>query len=100
MGKVEIKIYSWLSDSFPGRILSHAALNESFREGESLRDLFSRLSSQCPPFGKVIFDCQTHRFYPHVNFIYKGKAADAIHDLDRKLEDGDEILFVPIYAGG
>ncbi len=100
MSEVIIKIYSWLSDSFPGRTLSHAVLKESFQEGETVRDLLDQLCSRYPSFSTVIYDGQTRRFYPHINFIYQGKAADAIRDLDRKLEDGDEIIFVPFYAGG
>ena len=100
MGKVGIKIYSWLSDSFPGKTLTHVVLNESFQDGETLRDLLNQLCSRYSSFGGVIFDGPRQRFYPHINFIYRGKAADAIRDLERKLEDGDEILFVPIYAGG
>ena len=44
MGKVDIKIYSWLADSFPGKTLTHVILEESFREGETLRELFNRLN--------------------------------------------------------
>lgn len=100
MGKVDIVLYSWLSASFPGRTLNQVVLTESFQGGETLRDLFNRLNTLYPAFGKLIFNGQTQRFYSYVNFIYKGKAADAIQDLDRPLEDGDEIVFVPIYAGG
>ena len=100
MGNVDIKIYSWLSNSFTEGTSSHAVLNESFQEGESLRDLFNHLSDRYPPFAEVIFDRKTQGFFPHVNFIYRGKAADAKRDLGRKLQDGDEIIFVPIYAGG
>jgi len=100
MGKVDIKIYSWLSDSFPGKTLTHVVLRESFQEGETLRDLLNQLCSRYPSFGEVIFNGPAQRFYPHVNIIYRGKAADAIWDLEGKLKDGDEIVFVPIYAGG
>lgn len=100
MGKVEIKIFSWLGDSFPGNGVSHAALQESFADGATLLDLLRQLSSRYPRFGEVIFDSGTRRFYPHVNFIYRGKAEEGSRDLDRLLEDGDELIFVPYYAGG
>jgi molybdopterin converting factor small subunit len=100
MGWVNIKIYTWLSEGFPGRTLTSVALREPFKEGESLRDLFNHLSSTYPRFGEVIFDRQAQHLYPHVNYIYRGKAADPWKDLERKVEDGDEIAFIPIYAGG
>ena len=100
MGAVEITIYSWLSDAFTGGLATSYSFKETVHEGETLEDLLNRLSSQVPPFGKVIFDPHTQRLYPQVNFIFRGKAGDLVKDFGRKLNDGDKILFLPVYAGG
>ena len=100
MSDVTLKVYSWLSDALPGRTLTHAVLVEPFREGETFWHLLEELSCRYPSFEKVIYYRRARCFYPHVNVIYKGEAADGVRDLDRKLEHGDEIIFVPMYAGG
>jgi molybdopterin converting factor small subunit len=100
MGAVEITIYSWLSDAFTGGGATKYTIKEHFQEGETLGDLLHGLCSRLSPFGKVIFDSHNQRLHPQVNFIFQGKAGDLVKDFSRKLNDGDKIVFLPVYAGG
>ncbi|MBI5968900.1 MAG: MoaD/ThiS family protein [Deltaproteobacteria bacterium] len=100
MRAIEITIYSWLSDAFTGGGATHYTFQEPFQEGETLGNLLNRLSSRLPPFGKFIFDADSQRLHPQVNFIFRDKAGDLVKDFGRKLNDGDKIVFLPVYAGG
>jgi molybdopterin converting factor small subunit len=100
MGTVEITIYYWLSEAFTGGSGTSHTFQEPFQEGETLGDLLNRLTSKLPSFGIVIFDSKNQRLYPQVNFVFRDKAGDPQKDLGRKLNDGDKIVFLPIYAGG
>jgi len=100
MGAVEITIYSWLSDAFTEGGTTRYTFQEPFQEGETLGNLLNRLCARLPPFGKVIFDSDNQRLHPQVNFIFRDKAGDLVRDFGRKLNDGEKILFLPIYAGG
>ena len=100
MGAVEITICYWLSEAFTGGSGTSHTLQESFQEGETLGDLLNRLTSKLPSFGMVIFDSENQCLYPQVNFIFRDKAGDPIRDFHHKLNDGDRIVFLPIYAGG
>lgn len=100
MGAVEITIHYWLSEAFTGGAGTSHSFQENFRDGETLGRLLNRLSSNLPSFAMIIFDSENQRFYPQVNFIFRGKAGDPQKDLRRELKDGDKIVFLPVYAGG
>ena len=84
-----------LSFDQPGPVI----LEEALEEGESLRSLLTRLAERISNFSEAVFDPQTQSLSSEVSILINNHI-NLSQGLDTKLKDGDQILFLPILAGG
>ena len=96
-GKVRLEF--WMADRLgldqPGPLI----VEEPLEEGESLRSLLTRLAGQIEPFAEAVFDPRTQSLSSEVSLLFNNHI-DLPQGMDTKLKEGDQILFLPILAGG
>lgn len=68
-------------------------------EGESVEDILNALVNKFPESEKALFD-QDKKLRPFVNVYLNNKNIDALEGVQTKVNDNDEILLLPVIAGG
>ena len=95
----KVRLEFWMADRLgfdqPGPVI----LEEALEEGESLRSLLTRLVARFSNFSEALFDPQTQSLSSEVSVLINNHI-DLSQGMDTKLKDGDQILFLPILAGG
>ncbi|MCS7096173.1 MAG: pyridoxal-phosphate dependent enzyme [Candidatus Bathyarchaeota archaeon] len=92
MGSIKVKFYGVLAEAVQGR--------EANVEASTLQQLLSALAAKYGnSFKEKIYnsDGTLRRF---INIYVNGKDVRFIHGVDTKLNDGDEVLFIPAVSGG
>ncbi len=100
MAQVTLEVLSWLSPRLGAQQAGRTSLQEEVAEGETVRDLLSRLASKYPDFINLVFDSQTGQLTHHVNLVLNSRLIELLQGLDTRLRDGDALLFLPAYSGG
>jgi len=95
----KVRLEFWMADRLgfdqPGPVI----LEEPVEEGESLRSLLTRLAGRFSHFSEALFDPETQSLSSEVSLLINNHI-DLSQGMDTKLKDGDQILFLPILAGG
>lgn len=68
-------------------------------EGGSVKEILNALTDEYPEIGKALFDEEKH-LRPFVNVYVNDKNMDMMEGLQTKVDSGDEILLLPVIAGG
>lgn len=68
-------------------------------EGESVGGILDTLAEEYPEAGKVLFD-EENNPRPFVNVYLNDKNIDTLEGLQTRVSSGDEILLLPLIAGG
>ncbi|MFC1976752.1 MoaD/ThiS family protein [Chloroflexota bacterium] len=100
MGRVNLEILPWISDTFNGRKSGHLVLEEHIDEGATIGNLMRKLAEEHQAFGDVMFDTGTDRLGGHVVITLNDRFVESIAGLDTKIQDGDTIRLFPLIAGG
>ena len=79
----------------PGPVI----LEEPLEDGESLRQLLTRLAPRFKYFSENLFDPETQSLSSEVHLVINNHV-DLPQGMDTKLKHGDRVLFLPILAGG
>jgi molybdopterin converting factor small subunit len=74
-------------------------LEEPLEDGDSLRHLLTRLSGRFAHFSENLFDPENQSLSSEVTLVFNNHV-DLPQGMDTKLRDGDQVLFLPILAGG
>jgi len=95
----KVRLEFWMADRLgvdqPGPLI----VEEPLEEGESLRSLLTRLAGRIAPFAEAVFDPRTQSLSSEVSLLLNNHI-DLPQGMDTKLKEGDQILFLPILAGG
>lgn len=75
-------------------------LTINFQEGMSLKDLVTKISQQMPKLEKTFSDHQFNDSRSNALILINGREISVLNGLETKLNDGDEIVFVPVVHGG
>jgi MoaD family protein len=75
-------------------------LTINFQEGMSLKDLVTKISQQMPKLEKTFSDQQLNDSRSNALILINGREISVLNGLETKLNDGDEIVFVPVVHGG
>ena len=97
MGKVRLEF--WMADRLGWGQPGPVVIEEPLEIGESLRSLLNRLAGRIDHFSEAVFDPQTQSLSSEVSILINNH----IHlssGMDTELKEGDQILFLPILAGG
>ncbi len=81
-------------------ISSKTQLTLNYQEGISLKDLLVKLSQELPALKKTFSDQQLNDSRSNSLILVNGREISVLNGLETKLDDGDEIVFVPVVHGG
>ncbi len=95
----KVRLEFWMADRLgfdqPGPII----IEESIQKGETIRSLLTRLADRFPYFSDSLFDPQTQSLSSEVSLLLN-RHVNLPQGMDTILKNGDELLFLPILAGG
>jgi molybdopterin synthase sulfur carrier subunit len=75
-------------------------LTINFQEGMSLKELVTKISQKMPKLEKTFSDQQLNDSRSNALILINGREISVLNGLETKLNDGDEIVFVPVVHGG
>ena len=81
------------------QISGKTQLTVSFQEGMSLKDLLTKISQEMPQLDKTFSD-QLNDSRSNALILINGREISVLNGLETKLNDGDEIVFIPVVHGG
>jgi molybdopterin synthase sulfur carrier subunit len=87
---------------FIGSLRRNSGVNEFALDikGGSLIDLINKLTKQIPALRRNLLDEQLDIPKPNVLILVNGKEISVLNGLETKVQDGDEVVFVPVVHGG
>lgn len=69
-------------------------------ESISISDLIRLMTTSSPNFAKVIIDPELEDPRPNALILVNGKEISALNGLQTLLNDGDEVVLIPVTHGG
>jgi len=75
-------------------------LTVNFQKSTSLKELLSKLSKELPQLEKTLSEQQANDSTSNALILVNGREISVLEGLETKLNDGDEIVFVPVVHGG
>jgi molybdopterin converting factor small subunit len=100
MVQVKLKVHSSLSlglDTHPDKF---EEILISIAKGESVLDVAGRLANESGMFREVIFDERNQKIRMNIIVILNGRIISPYDHSEATLNDGDEVMFLPIVDGG
>jgi MoaD family protein len=79
------------------QISGKTQLTVNFQEGMSLKDLVTVISQEMPLLEKTLNDDNARS---NMLILINGREISVLNGLETKLNDGDEIVFIPVVHGG
>ena len=98
MGKVFIKVVSWLARTF-GAKSDSLTLEVNLEQRLTLKDLLQQLAEEHEQFGKMVFDNE-QRFCGGILVVLNSRLIDVPHSWNVRLKDGDKVILLPPVYGG
>jgi MoaD family protein len=74
-------------------------LTVNFQEGMSLKELVTKISQEMPQLQKTLSN-QLDDSRSNALVLVNGREISVLNGLETKLNDGDEIVFIPVVHGG
>jgi len=65
-----------------------------------LREVVKKIVEELPKLKRVLIDLELEDPRPNTLILVNGKEISVLNGLDTVLEDGDEVVFVPVVHGG
>lgn len=82
-------------------VLDHKAMDIRFRQGMTMRDLFTELAGLARQgFREAIYDPETGRLNEYLAVFVNSREIRSLSGLDTRLSAGDKITIMPPMAGG
>ena len=81
------------------QISGKTQLTVNFQEAMSLKDLVTKISQEMPLLEKTLND-ELNNSRSNVLILINGREISVLNGLETKLNDGDEIVFIPVVHGG
>jgi len=81
------------------QISGKTQLTVNFQERMSLKDLITKISQEMPQLDKTFSD-QLNDSKSNALVLINGREISVLNGLETKLNDGDEIVFIPVVHGG
>jgi len=66
----------------------------------SIRELMSEITKEVPALTRSLIDQQLEEPTPNVLILVNGKEISVLNGLETNLQNGDEVVFVPVVHGG
>ncbi len=75
-------------------------LTINLQNNSSVKELLSKLTQEFPSLEKTFTDHQLNDSTSNALILVNGREISVLNGLETKLNDGDEIVFVPVVHGG
>jgi molybdopterin synthase sulfur carrier subunit len=72
----------------------------NFQEGISIKELVNKISVEMPELKRTFSDQELNDSRSNSLILVNGKEISVLDGYETKLNDGDEIVFVPVVHGG
>lgn len=100
MAAIKIEVLSWMARAFGQQESGRVILDHPVEEGETVGQLFQRLTQEYDRFGELVYDAKSGRLRDQVNVVINDRMLALAKGLDTPLTDGDVLVLIPAYAGG
>lgn len=98
--RISVEVFPWLSETVGGTISGKVVMSEELPDGETLRDLLTRLHRKHQRFGKLVYNPEKGCLAGHAQVTINGSIYDIMGGMDARLREGDTVSFLPEMAGG
>ena len=75
-------------------------LTISYQENISIKQLLDKIRQELPTLKRTFNDQELNNSRSNSLVLVNGKEISVLNDYETKLNDGDEIVFVPVVHGG
>jgi sulfur-carrier protein len=82
------------------QISGKTQLTFDFQKETRLKDLFCKLTQGMPALEKIFGDQTLSDSRSNMLILVNGREISVLNGLETKLNDGDEIVFIPVVHGG
>jgi molybdopterin synthase sulfur carrier subunit len=82
------------------RISDKTQLTINYEEGMSLKQLMAKILQEVPPLERTLSIQQLDDSRFNALILVNGREISVLNGLETELNDGDEIVFVPVVHGG
>ena len=82
------------------QISGKAQLTVTYHEKMSLKDLITNMSQEMPKLDKTFSDKLNDSKSSNTLVLINGREISVLNGLETALNDGDEIVFIPVVHGG
>ncbi len=100
MGKLRLEIYPWLSSTVGADPITSVILEEEIADGETVKDLLSRMAPRYPSFVEAIFHTKTQQLTGLVSLFYQGRMLELLDGVGTRLSPQTTLTLVPPWEGG
>lgn len=100
MGKVQLKIPPWVASMLNAQGGGWLVLEREIGEGTTIGDLLADLAFSYTDFRKVVFNPDIGKISDQVIVILNGSLLQLPDVTEAKLNNGDSVSLLPVFAGG
>ncbi len=100
MGRIQLKVTPSLAGIFNASGSDWLVFEQEIEEGATIGDLFAVLALSYIDFSKVVFDTDKGKVSDQVMVILNDSLLQSTDLRVVKLNDGDNIILLPMYIGG
>ena len=100
VGKVLLKIPPWVGIMLNEQGSGWFTLEKEIEEGATIGDLLADIAFSYTDFRKAVFNPDAGKVSDQVNVILNDSLLQLPGVTETKLNDGDSIIILPVYAGG
>jgi molybdopterin converting factor small subunit len=100
MGKVQLKIPPFFAYIINPGASDWFVLERDIGKETTIRDFLTDLALNNAEFRKVIFNPDIETLCDQIDIVLNQKLLNFPSEMDIKLNDGDVVLLLPVYAGG
>ena len=72
----------------------------TFQDGTSVKELIGKISQEMPELERIFSDQELTDSRSNSLILVNGREISVLNGYETKLNDGDEIVFVPVVHGG
>lgn len=100
MAKVQLKFPASFASILDAKGSDLVVLEKKIGEDATIGDLLADLASSYSDFRKAVFNPDTGKISNQINVVLNNNLLQFPEVTEAKLNDGDSIIILPVYAGG
>ena len=100
MAKVRLEIPAWVASTFAVQHSDSLILEKEMAEEATIGSLLADFAFSHPDFSKEVFNTDVGKVGDQVVVILNGSLLQCPDVTEVKLNDGDSVMLLPVFAGG